>query len=90
MSSCFSPSRAASVVDRGSSAKKSAILVASKRNVAGSCHRIGPSRGPSARTPDAKKLPSAASTPTSFFMWVTKRGPFTANTNPSGVSARHR
>ena len=55
----------------------------------GSCHSTGPSFGPSASTPEAKKLASGASTPASFFMWVTNRGPLTENRKSSGVSAAH-
>jgi hypothetical protein len=54
------------------------------------CHRIGPSLCSSLSTPEAKKFASGASMSRSFFMWVMKREPLTANTNPSGVSACQR
>ena len=58
-------------------------------NIGGSCQRIGPSFSFNASTPEAKKFASGFSTPASFFMWVMKRPPLTANTKPSGVSRAH-
>ena len=39
--------------------------------------------------PEARKLATGVRTSASFFMWVTKRGPFTAKMNPGGVCANH-
>ena len=66
-------------VVRGRSAKKSASRSSSYPRFGGSCQSIGPSFGPSASTPEAKKFASGVSTPRSFFMWVTKRPPLTEN-----------
>lgn len=46
-------------------------------------------RSPSASTPDAKKLASGVSMSRGRFMWVMKRGPLIAKTNPSGTASRH-
>ena len=81
---------AACAVVRGNEAKNAAQRSSSYPRVGGSCHSTGPSLLPSARTPEAKKLASGASTSASFFRCVTNRGPLTANTNPSGVSSCQR
>ena len=59
----------------------------SKRKFGGNCHRIGPSFGPSRNSPDAMKFASGVSASRSRFIWVMKRGAFTANTKSSGVCA---
>jgi hypothetical protein len=51
---------------------------------------MGPSFGPSASTPEAKKFASGASMSRRRFMCVTNRGPFTENTKSSGVLSRQR
>ncbi len=88
-SSWRAASAAASVVVRGSWSKNPRIRSASKGRFWGSCHSRGPSLGPSASTPEAKKLARGASTSRSFFMWVMKRPPLTAKTKSSGVWSRH-
>ncbi len=80
-------SQAASCVDRGSSAKNAASRSPLKPRLGGSCHSTGPSLARSASTPDAKKFASGVSTPASFFMCVTNRGPLTAKVKSAGVSA---
>ena len=77
-------SRAAAPVVRGSRSRNAASRSASKRIRGGSCHSTGPSFGPSASTPEAKKLASGVSTSRSCLRWVTKRPPLTANTKSVG------
>ena len=62
---------------------------ASKRIRGGSCHSTGPSFGPSASTPEARKFATGVATSRSCFRCVTKRGPLTAKTKSSGVSRAH-
>ncbi|CPU63772.1 Uncharacterised protein [Mycobacteroides abscessus] len=88
-SSCSCASRAASRVVRGRSVRNASSRSWSKAVRAGSGHRTGPSLLPSARTPLARKLATGVRTSRSRFMWVTKRGPLTANVKPSGVWSRH-
>jgi hypothetical protein len=76
-------------VVRGSSSRNLSKRSSRKPSCCGNCHRIGPSFGPSRSTPEAKKLASGSSTSLSFFMWVMKRPPLTANTKRGGVSSRH-
>ena len=74
---------------RGSSSRKAATREASNRIRGGSCHSTGPSFGPSASTPEARKFATGVATSRSCFMCVTNRGPLTAKTKSSGVSRAH-
>jgi len=89
LSSWLRASPAASPVVRGSRSKKSAIRCASNDILGGSCHNTGPSFGPRASTPEAKKLARATSMSRSCFMWVMYRLPLTAISKVSGVCSAH-
>lgn len=89
-SSCLFASCAASSVVRGSSFRKSSRRSGSYLKLGGSCHSTGPSLGPSASTPEAKKLASGTFESLRRRMWVMKRGPFTEKTKSSGVASRQR
>lgn len=78
---------AACVVSCGSTPRKSSSVPASKGRVGGNCHRMGPSFGPSANSPEARKLAMAARHSRSRSMWVMKRGAFTVKTKPGGVAS---
>jgi hypothetical protein len=70
LSSCRRASAAASPTVRGNWSKNPDNTSASNSCRSGSCHSTGPSFGPSASTPDAKKFASGASTSRSRFMCV--------------------
>ena len=62
---------------------------ASKCRFGGNCQTIGPSLSPSASGPEAKKLPSGASTSFSRLMWVMNCGPFIEKAKSGADSSRH-
>jgi hypothetical protein len=74
-------------VVRGNCSKKLASRSGRYPRDGGSCQRIGPSFGPSASSPVAKKFATGVRGSFSFFMCVMNRGALTLKTKSSGVCA---
>ena len=72
---------------RGSSLRKAAMSSRSNLRRAASIHRIGPSLGPSALSPWARKLPMPSPASAIRGRVTQKREPLIANWKPSGTAA---